>query len=185
MFHQIFPVLMNAGVVSPTHVDLVVDRVYFAEAAVANEVMSLDMTLTQTATTSFNPAAVVADTAVPTNAFGTVVKPVVNTYTNALLQQTVGIFGVAEVAVAAAAFGKLRLIGVCAPTLTAAAGIKGSAFYPTLSTTGKLTMCAVPGGALSTGANLRKIVGISLATNGTSIFFNGFGFGFHVSDTLA
>jgi hypothetical protein len=183
MFHQIFPVLMNAGVVSPTHVDLVVDRVYFAEAAVANEVMSLDMTLASA--TSVLPSAVVADTAVPTNAFGVVVKPVVNTYTNAKLQQTVGIFGVAEVAVSAASFGKLRLIGVCSPTLTAAAGAAGSAFYPTLSTTGKLTMCAAPGGALSAAANLRKIVGISLATNGTSIFFNGFGFGFHVSDTLA
>lgn len=175
MFFQQFPVLMQAGVLGPVTTDLVIKGVKCTEAATANEVMMFDFTLT--AATSFSPSKG------NTSAFGLARKPILNTYTNGKLHQAVCPMAVAETAISAGASGDLRVIGVCSPTLVSTTNVvAGSCLYGTLDTTGKLKLCPAPSGALSTTANVRNIHGISLATSGTTVFFNGLGLGSFVTD---
>lgn len=184
MFHQIFPVLMNAGVLSPTHVDLVVDNIRFVEAADAKDVVAFDFGLVTA--TSFSPWAF--DTSsptsppTPTNAFGLVRQPDTNDGAPTKQLQCTPIFGVAVATQTAGSFGKVRIIGdvTSAPCVSHTNAV-GMAFYAT-GGADTLTACAAPGSYSTTKSSCVKIIAISTSAKGSSsttsdVFFNGFGFG--------
>lgn len=185
MFHQMFPVLMNAGVLNPTYTDLVVDGIFFAEAADAKDVVAFDFGLVTA--TSFSPIAFTfsSDSTphTPTNAFGIVRQPDTNDGTPTKQLQSTPIFGVAVATQTASSWGKVRLVGdVTAVPCVSHTNARGMAMFAT-GGADTLTACAAPGAYSTTKSSCVKIIAITTSANGATsttsdVFFNGFGFGY-------
>lgn len=171
MFFQPFPVLMNAGVLNPVTVELVVTDVLFREAAVAGNLMQFDFCAANggDVSASWNPEDGTA------SVFGRVRQP--DAAATAFSPLAVCVFGVALGTVGAAGTGSLRVIGEVDTLVkaTSASTEAGACFVPV---GGAHTVAVV---AVATGTG-RKIVAIcrsdaGSATTALRAFFNGFGFG--------
>lgn len=177
MFFQPFPVLMQAGVLGPVTTDLVIEGVTFTEAADANDCVMFDFGLT-TATT-FDPSKGAA------SAFGRVRQNDANAA--GIHVEAVAVYGISVDTNAAAATGKVRVIGRCTPLCASHTNARGQMYRPTPGAD-TLTLVAVPGGTVGATGLLRKIVAVSESAAGASttlptVFFNGIGLGFSLHDS--
>lgn len=176
-FGQPYPVLMQAGMLNPVCLSLEVVGVKVRTGSVAaNEVAAFDLTLTDADTLGY-------DYAGPSSPFGTIVPLIDTSYTNGKLHEAVQVFCVVKTAAADDGTTDVIVIGSCTPTLVAASASRGSTYVPDDDGgVGKLLTPLAPTdtwNATSVGSKMRKIVAVATNAAGTTVMFNGFGFGWH------
>lgn len=208
MFTQMFPVLKGLGVLDPTYTDLVIDEVYYVDAAAAaNKLMQFDVSLSSSVSYLPHVLDSVTGVTLPDGrvqyasdyAFGRLVNVQPSTAQRKITETAV--YGVSMAAQAAGSLGRVRIVGMVTMTCIAlnhagdAVAAVGDDWVASTATPGSLVAVGPNVGTHPADANpltvtihLRKVLlknTVQVADAATSVtgMFNGFGWGFVYFDT--